>query len=68
MPIVQIVLSEKAEAHLRRKVRGRTGVGRYISELLVSEAVKEEIQHALDAHTGALKDAWDEETNLGSVE
>ena len=68
MPTMQLGLSQRAYNIMRRKISASRGYGVYVSELIVADAVKEEMQQALEAHKGALKDAWDEETNLDSVE
>jgi len=68
MPTMQIALSQRAHDYLRQKIRRSRGYGVYLSELVVAEAVKEEMQQILDAHKGALLDAWNTETGLDSVE
>jgi hypothetical protein len=68
MAILQVAISQRANEYLRRKVPQGRGLGIFVSELVIAEAVKEEIQQTLEAHKGALRDSWDEESNLDAVE
>jgi len=72
MPIVNVVLSEEAAAFLRKKAPKRTGAGLYLTGLVCreagKEAMKEEMLDALERHEPALKDAWEEESGLETMD